>query len=164
MGFIDASRKVADKALSNGRSLFICTGGEEESKKTKVGVDAVVLKNRKGFIRLAIKHNCSVVPVFGVGVSDLYKTYDLGSLKLRQRLQKYTGIAIPFFHGVWGSPTPYKVPINILIGEPIEMPKVVLDSKGSVDEKIVDEYHAKYIEALKKLYAENVEGRELVIY
>ena len=31
MGYIDADRKVASKALAKGRSLFICVGGEDES-------------------------------------------------------------------------------------------------------------------------------------
>jgi len=42
------------------------------------------------------------VPVFAVGVSDLYKTYDLGTLSLRRKLQKSTGIALPVFHGLYG--------------------------------------------------------------
>jgi 2-acylglycerol O-acyltransferase 2 len=53
MGYIDASRSVAERAMKEGRSLFICTGGEEESMLSEVGVDKVVLMKRKGFVRLA---------------------------------------------------------------------------------------------------------------
>ena len=69
MGYVDASRSVANKALLNGRNLFVCTGGEEESMRTVVGKDVVVLKKRKGFVRLAVSHGASLVPVFGVGLS-----------------------------------------------------------------------------------------------
>jgi len=47
MGYVDASRPVAEKVLQNGRNLFVCTGGEEESMRTVVGKDVVVLNKRK---------------------------------------------------------------------------------------------------------------------
>ena len=73
MGYVDASRPVANKVLESGRSLFVCTGGEEESMVTSMGTDIVVLKKRKGFVRLALAHGAALVPVFGVGNSDTYK-------------------------------------------------------------------------------------------
>jgi hypothetical protein len=40
------------------------------------------------------------------------------------------------------------------IGEGVETPAVAEEQRGRVvDEKVVDEYHQKYIEAVKKLYA-----------
>jgi len=75
MGYVDASRKCATKQMEAGRNLFICTGGEEESMRTVMGGDVVVLKKRKGFVRLAVKHGADLVPVFGLGLSDLYTTY-----------------------------------------------------------------------------------------
>ena len=101
MGYIDAGRKYATNALDAGRSLFICTGGEDEAMRSCQGEDILVLK-RKGFIRLALSYGCALVPVFGIGVSDLYKTYDLGTLNLRRKLQKSTGVALPIFHGIFG--------------------------------------------------------------
>ena len=57
---------------------------------------------------------------------------------------------------------PYKVPIKVLVGEGIDTPPV--EKKGlKVDDKLVDEYHSKYIVALRKLYAENVKDRVLEI-
>ena len=103
MGYIDAGRENAANALDAGRSLFICTGGEDEAMRSRQGEDTVVLLNRKGFVRLALSYGCALVPVFGVGVNDLYKTYDLGTLRMRQKLQKSTGVALPIFHGVFGT-------------------------------------------------------------
>ena len=160
MGYVDASKNVAKKALAKGRSLFICTGGEAESMLTSPGKEQVVLKDRKGFVKLALSYGCSLVPVYGVGVSDLYTTYDLGTLKLRKSLQKKTGIALPFFHGWFGTPMPYRVPVRVLIGEPIDTPAVVEKGK-EVDEDLLNEYHRKYIDALNKLYIQHVSGRHL---
>ena len=165
MGYVDASRHVADKVLRNGRSLFVCTGGEEESMRTVVGQDLVVLKKRKGFVRLAVSHGASLVPVFGIGISDLYSTYDLGTLGFRMWLQKKTGIALPIFHGKWLSPLPYKRPLRVLVGEPIPIkPEHQPKTKGArPDNEIVEIYHKKYIEALKDLHKQEGEGRKLEI-
>jgi hypothetical protein len=72
MGYVDASRSVASQVLEEGRSLYVCTGGEEESMYTTPGKDTVVLKRRKGFVRLALSYGADLVPVFGVGNNDLY--------------------------------------------------------------------------------------------
>lgn len=163
MGYVDARKSVAEKVLSDNLSLFICIGGEEEVMLTNPGCDTVVLLKRKGFIKLALSYGCTLVPVFGVGVSDTFLTYDLGTLKFRKWFQKATGIALPIFHGVFGTPLAYKVPLRILIGEGIDTPPVPV--KGvAVDDALVEEYHAKYVKALMKLYKDNVdEERTLVV-
>jgi hypothetical protein len=160
-GYIDASRDVASQALEHGRSLFVCTGGEEEAMRTTKGEDVVVLWKRKGFVRLALSHGAELVPVFGVGNSDLYHTY---SFLLPQRLwiQKNLGIALPLFHGRFFSSLPYRVPGSILIGQPIPTPIPKIKG-GRPDEKLVDEYHAKYIAALRALHAKHVHDRVLKI-
>ena len=76
---------------------MVCTGGEEESMYTELGRDSVVLSKTKGFVRLALSHGASLVPVFGVGNTDCYKTYGL-LFGARLWLQRNTGIALPIFH------------------------------------------------------------------
>lgn len=123
MGYVDASRSVANEVLACGRSVFVCTGGEAESMLTTVGEDIVVLKRRKGFVRLALAHGADLVPVFGVGNTDLYKTYAfLGGF--RRWLQKNFGVALPIFHGRFLSPLPFKRPVRVLVGEPIRTPEL----------------------------------------
>lgn len=163
-GYIDAGRRYAQKALENKRNLFVCTGGEEESMLTELGRDVVVLNKRKGFVRLAVSYGACLVPVFGAGISDLYTTYGLG-LGLRMWIQKKTGVALPFFHGRWFSPLPYQLPIDILIGEPIEIAKEHMPKEkgGKPEEKWVDFYHHKYIEALKDLHKREGGGRVLIV-
>jgi hypothetical protein len=73
MGYVDASRPIANQVLAENRSVFVCTGGEEESMMTTMAEDIVVLKKRKGFVRLALAHGAALVPVFGVGNNDVYK-------------------------------------------------------------------------------------------
>ena len=128
---------------------------------TTKGRDIVVLKKRRGFIRLALSYGVDIVPVFGVGNSDTYTTYGFMA-KQRQWLQKRFGVALPIFHGRYFTPLPYKVPIKTLIGEPIPTPKPKVKGEKPSDE-LVDKYHAMYIDALKKLHAEHVHDRVLQI-
>ena len=151
MGYVDASRKIASQVLDCGRSIYVCIGGEEESMLSKRGHDIVVLKKRKGFIRLALSYGVDIVPVYGIGNVDIFQTHDfLGSF--RRWLQKTTSIALPIFHGRYGiTPLPYKTPINVLIGKPIPTPKPTI--KGTKpNEDLVNEYHEKYIQALQELH------------
>jgi hypothetical protein len=102
-----------------------------------------------------------LVPVFGVGNTDTYKTYAFG-LKYRLWLQKKFGIALPIFHGRWFTPLQYPVSMKILIGKPIQTPKPqIMGAKP--DDRLVDEYHAKYVEALKEMHAKHVHDRTLIV-
>ena len=160
-GYKPASRKIASRAMEMGQSIVVCTGGEEESMLTIPGRDIVVLKNTKGFVRLALSHGASLVSVFGAGNTDCYKTYGF-MMGARMWLQRNAGIALPIFHGRFFTPLPYKVPINCLIGEPIPTPVPKVPG-AKPDDKLVDEYHVKYIEQLKALHKKHVKDRVLEI-
>ena len=49
--------------------------------------------------------------------------------------------------GLFGTPWPKKVPVDIVVGEPIDVPVNL-----SYTEEQVDLIHSTYIEALEKLY------------
>lgn len=153
MGYRDASRKVCQRVLETGSSLYICTGGEAESLATTNGEDAVVLEGRYGFVRLALSYGCPLIPVFGVGNNELYTTYQ-PFREFRRHLAKSFHVALPIFHGRWFSPLPYRRPLKVLIGSPIEVPQPTDRGARPSDEK-VKEYHAKYVAALSELYAKH---------
>lgn len=161
-GYLDASRSVASEALAAGQSIYLCVGGEEESLLTTPGKDIYVLKERKGFIRLALSYGASLVPVLGLGTNEAYTTYNV-LYPARKLIQKRFGIALPIFHGRWFTPLPHKVPIKIVIGEPIPTPKPgVVGEKPS--EELVNEFHAKYIDAVRTLHRKHAaKDAELII-
>jgi len=159
--YIDASRSVAEAALKANRSLFVCTGSGEESLLTKRGEDVLVLSRRKGFVRLALAYGCDIVPIFGIGNSDLFEVYQIG-LRFRMWLQRAFHISIPIFHGRYLTPLPYHVPVRVLIGEPLSVPKPkVIGEKP--DDALVESYLKKYIERVKDLHKEHTTGRKLTI-
>lgn len=160
-GYVDARRQVAAAALAAGQSIHVCTGGEEESLWTKNGEDVVVLNKRKGFVRLALSYGADLVPVFGAGINDTFVTYSL-FMGVRRWILKVFNIALPIFHGRYLTPLPCKTPIRVLIGEPIRTPVPAVRG-AKPDEALVDEYHQKYIAAVKALHAKHVEDRTLRI-
>ena len=60
---IDASKKVAARALSKGLSLAVIPGGEAEQMRTQTAVEEVYLAKRAGFVKLAMQHGAALVPV-----------------------------------------------------------------------------------------------------
>lgn len=118
-GCVDARRKVADNVLKKGYSIVVLPGGEAEQIRTVYQQEAVWLKNRKGFIKLAMRHSIPVVPCYAFGTTDCYKTSDW-LFQARLALQKSTGICIPFATGKWGSifcPLPSKS--TLVFGDPL---------------------------------------------
>ncbi|CAF5012509.1 unnamed protein product, partial [Rotaria socialis] len=118
----------------------------------------LTLKNRKGFVKIALVNGASLVPVFSFGENDLFKQIanPRGS-KLRSlqvMLQKKMGYALPLFYGRgifqyrFGL-LPNRHPIDTYVGEPIEVPRLVPEQ---ITSEIIDKYHMKYMNALMRLF------------
>jgi hypothetical protein len=101
------------KVLESGSSLAIIVGGSEEMMQSQPHTDILVLKKRKGFIRLALQNGADLVPVYGYGVTDLYYQVHLSCHSIVHHLQmtsfkaarmwllKKTRIAFTFGVGTW---------------------------------------------------------------
>eukprot|EP00123_Amoebidium_parasiticum_P011910 comp20984_c0_seq1/m.28110 comp20984_c0_seq1/g.28110 ORF comp20984_c0_seq1/g.28110 comp20984_c0_seq1/m.28110 type:complete len:354 (-) comp20984_c0_seq1:196-1257(-) len=144
--FRDISREVVDRTLAEGNHIYLVVGGEAEALLTENGREQVVLSNRKGFIRLALKHGSSLVPTYSFGLNDIFTTSSKG-LGWRKWLAKTYRICLCLFWGRWGLPMPYRIPLYLCIGDPIDTPKIEDPS-----EEIVNEYHRRYVEGLQRVF------------
>eukprot|EP01138_Halocafeteria_seosinensis_P007347 gb/GECG01007511.1/.p1 GENE.gb/GECG01007511.1/~~gb/GECG01007511.1/.p1 ORF type:complete len:360 (+),score=37.50 gb/GECG01007511.1/:1-1080(+) len=152
MGYRDCSRHVCERILQEGYSLSIVIGGEEESLQSAPGTDRIVLRKRKGFVKLALKYGAKLVPTYTFGNTDLFQTYGILS-SFRMWLAKNFYICLPIYHGPWFSMFPYQRPLVVAVGRPIDVEKAALNEKGGLlDESLVNKYHERYMEALTKLY------------
>lgn len=162
LGLTSASAKNIKSIINNGdNSVCIVVGGAQESllnamvgDDIKVGVGyqgssdsededvenkdkperqiRLVLKNRKGFVKLALElGNVSLVPIFAFGEADIYKLTlprpgSIGHF-FQQWVKKNFQFTIPFFsaRGVFiydFGMLPYRTPINIVTGRPVYVP------------------------------------------
>ena len=83
-GTVAASPENADEALKSGAALLVYPGGDYEVHRPSWERAKVDFGGRKGFIRLALKHGVSIVPVVSVGGQEtaLFLTRGEGLAKL----------------------------------------------------------------------------------
>ena len=118
----------------------------------------LVLAKRKGFVKIALQHGASLVPVFGFGENELFDQVQnpQGSTlrKIQNRLQQTMGFSMPLFHGRgvfqydYGI-MPIRRPIDVVFGKPIKCPKV---DRGDITSEMLDKYHTMYCEELRALF------------
>lgn len=161
LGISAVTRKNSLKVLERNHSICIVVGGARESLMSSIGSVDLVLKRRKGFIRLALESgNVSLVPVFGFGETDCYNIVHTSensfSHKVQLWMKKNYGFTIPIFYarGLFNYDfgfLPFRTPITVLTGNPIYVEKKI----SNPTPEQVDHYHDLYVEELKKLYYDN---------
>ncbi|CAM9198340.1 unnamed protein product [Ectocarpus sp. 6 AP-2014] len=115
---IDAGRATAQYALGRGHSLFIVVGGEHEQILGEFGKEVVYLKNRMGFVKLALRNAVPLVPAYVFGANDTFRTSNF-LRKTRLAIVKSLRIALPLFWGRFGLPIPREVPVRVVFGAPL---------------------------------------------
>ena len=151
------SPKNKDGNTSN--AVVIVVGGAQEALYMRPGDYKIVLKKRKGFVKLALKNGASLVPMFSFGELDLFdQPPNHPGTKLRrwqEFVKSVTGIAPTkfigrgFFQYSYGG-IPRRKPLNLVIGAPIDVPKTEEPSN-----ELVDEYHKKFMDGLINLFETN---------
>eukprot|EP01090_Pellita_catalonica_P014773 TRINITY_DN3843_c0_g1_i1.p1 TRINITY_DN3843_c0_g1~~TRINITY_DN3843_c0_g1_i1.p1 ORF type:complete len:336 (-),score=23.65 TRINITY_DN3843_c0_g1_i1:705-1712(-) len=157
-GMVSVSFKscVYNLTRKAGASMMIVVGGAKESLEARPGKSVLTLKNRKGFVRVALTAGANLVPVFSFGENDLWDQVDNppGS-KLRKwqdKFQEKVGFAVPLIQGRgifnydFGI-LPHRRKVTSVVGSPLKLPKI---EKPTNDD--INEWHAKYVEALTELY------------
>lgn len=141
-----------------GRAVTIVVGGARESLEARPGRMRLVLQERKGFIKLAVRTGADLVPALAFGENDLYDQMNprahpwLHSLQMFVlRVWKFT---LPFLHGrgIFNYDVglmPYRRPLHIVVGAPV---KVEQATGGVVDPAEVDRLHGLYVDELQRIW------------
>uniref|UniRef100_A0A7N8YRW6 Acyltransferase n=2 Tax=Mastacembelus armatus TaxID=205130 RepID=A0A7N8YRW6_9TELE len=142
-----------------GNVAVIAVGGAPEALDARPGALTLQVRNRKGFIKLALKHGAQLVPVFSFGENELFDQMENPSgsslRKLQNRLQSIMGIAMPLFHarGVFQYSfglIPYRTSIHTIVGKPISV--VQTPSPSSED---IESLHKVYLQSLMDLFEQH---------
>jgi len=161
------------KRLEKGQSLTMVPGGVQEvifmmkermkrrkqlKTKKKISDDAnedgedivLFLKNRKGFVKLALEYGVSIVPVFGFHIDESFGFFIPPDGPIVRQMARSLGLLPVFYWGRWGIPfgIPRSKRVNVVIGKPIAIPKM----GNNVTDSAVDTYHQLYLEELEKLF------------
>lgn len=167
MGLASVSRESCENLLTKGgldgegtgRAITIVIGGARESLSAQPHSMRLILKRRKGFIKLAIRTGADLVPVLAFGENDLYEQVRSDQHPLIHKVQmlvKHTmGFTIPLFHarGIFNYDVglmPYRCPLNIVVGRPIRV--VREQDRDKVNDDYINELHSRYIQELVRLW------------
>lgn len=151
-GCIDASRRVAERALDNGRTVLLLPGGEREQLLSVKGRERVYLTKRMGFVKLALRKRVPVVPLYAFGTNDLYDVSNV-LYDLRHRLMVNFGVCIMLQTGVWGTGLPYAVKNTLVMGKPLTFSPC--KTAGVPTDEEVAAAHASFCAALVTLFDEH---------
>ncbi|XP_061659002.1 2-acylglycerol O-acyltransferase 3b isoform X2 [Syngnathoides biaculeatus] len=137
-----------------GNAVVIVIGGAAESLASRPGVQTVVVKQRKGFVRLALEFGADLVPVYSFGETELFRQVAFSEGSLARRLQdlfrKVSGFAPCLFIGHRWALLPSRTPVTTVVGRPIPVPQRV----APTDEE-VERYHQLYVDGLSNLFHEH---------
>ncbi|KXN66479.1 diacylglycerol acyltransferase, partial [Conidiobolus coronatus NRRL 28638] len=139
-----------------GNSVGISVGGGAEMMLAVPNTAKLVIKNRFGFVKIALETGSDLVPVYAFGENEVYNQDPVDqksfNFRIRRWLYKKTNFFLPSISGRGIFPNtkgifPNNVPIRIVVGKPINVEKV----DNPTDEQI-KELHSKYCGELEALY------------
>ncbi|KAL1768307.1 2-acylglycerol O-acyltransferase 3 [Sigmodon hispidus] len=165
LGMCPVSRQSLDFILSQpqlGQAVVILVGGAHEALYSIPGEHYVILKARKGFVRLALRHGASLVPIYSFGENDIYRikffaenSWQYWCQVTIKRLVKFSPCIFwgrgLFSANTWGM-VPFAKPITTVVGRPIPVPRCLNPTEDQVDH-----YHQLYMKALEQLFEDHKE-------
>lgn len=153
IGTRPASRQVMHKQLAEGGTVVLIPGGVQECSFMEPGKEVAFLRSRKGFVRIALQHGAPLVPVFSFGQTNMYKWVRFGppflSSATMHKISRTIGFLPMWVYGKWGTLLTFEVPVHMVIGKAIEVPKVENPSQEQIDV-----YLQRFINALDRLFHE----------
>uniref|UniRef100_F1L9C7 Acyltransferase n=1 Tax=Ascaris suum TaxID=6253 RepID=F1L9C7_ASCSU len=156
-GLVNCSREslhyLLDESRNKGNIVVLVVGGAEEALEARPGHNVLTLRHRKGFIKVALQTGAQLVPMYSFGENNLFyqaRNPKGSSLRKAQNFfKKMTGVSPALYYGsffFW----PRKVPIDTVIGKPIDVKRIANPS-----EEQINELHRKYISRLIDLFESN---------
>eukprot|EP00966_Prymnesium_polylepis_P129819 3002085-Prymnesium_polylepis.1 len=121
VGVRDANSATVDAAVTSGRSVVLNPGGVWEQVNTSHEREALYVQPSLGFIRLALRHGTPLLPMYGFGETQLWRTHG-AFLKHRQWAAEHLRVGLPLVSGRLGTILPLALPYGhtLVVGKPID--------------------------------------------
>ena len=146
MGLVSCEKESAIRFMNEGqgRSIGVMPGGIAEIFLTNDDTEGAFLLKRKGFCKLAIQAGRPLVPCYTFGNTQVFHCLTGSFLR---RLSAILRISVTLFWGRWGLPVPFRKPILLCCGAPIDV--VQCDNPT---QKQIDALHTTFLEAMQELF------------
>ncbi|KAL7445665.1 hypothetical protein ACHAXM_010001 [Skeletonema potamos] len=160
-GSLPVDKETFLSRLEAGKSLAFVPGGVKEvllklDPLHKPRDLVLYLRNRKGFIKLALQTGSPIVPVFCFHLDGSYRICWLPRGKLMEAFARWAGCFPLLYWGRWnilqGIPRPNQ--LTVVIGRPIHVPK----ERFHVSGENVDKYHGIFLKELEGLFERHKEA------
>mmetsp|Transcript_29629 Transcript_29629/g.80067 ORF Transcript_29629/g.80067 Transcript_29629/m.80067 type:complete len:332 (-) Transcript_29629:109-1104(-) len=152
-GAVDAGRPTVERILKAGFNAVLYPGALDETNS--VGrPDEVSLRTRTGFIRIAVQHGTSVLPMFCFGELDIVTPVQVLPASAASFLQRTLRVSSTVFLGRWGLPLPTRTPLNMVVGRPVATRKCEVGAELDAE---VERVHAAYKDELRRMFEDNKE-------
>lgn len=152
---VDASRSSVDQALAEGSRIGVAPGGIAEMfegyPKAGTHPDDEYAIIRKGIMRLAIKHNVPIIPIYCFGSTKLLRRLQLPDFVERVSLLLRASFVI--FFGKLGLPIPFRQKLLYILGQPVFPPG---GSDSNSDQ--VDQMHGQLCDELRRIFDRHKEA------
>jgi 2-acylglycerol O-acyltransferase 2 len=166
MGMASVSKESIRNTLTHGgpkndgtgRAVTIVIGGARESLTAQPGTLRLILKGRKGFVKMALRTGADLVPVLAFGENDLYDQLSPETHPMVHKFQMFVLKVFKFtLPAVYGRGIlnydvglmPYRREVNIVVGKPIRIDSAPCEQPPQED---VDRYHELYVEEIEKIW------------
>ena len=154
IGAEDAYRTVARKLLDDGNQLGISTGGVAEVFETNAQDECIVLKERVGLIKLAIRTGADLVPCYVFGNTKIMGCWAgegvfPGLRSILEPISRKLGLATVVIIGRFGLPIPRRVPIFAVGGTPIPTKHIQCEDPSP---ELVKETQDKLLKAMEEVF------------
>eukprot|EP01066_Platyproteum_vivax_P010223 Platyproteum_vivax@DN4553_c0_g1_i1.p2 len=147
---VAATKRDMVAALQEGISLVFIPGGVSEMfARLKTQEECLCLKNRKGFIKVAMQTESPIVPVYAFGQADTYHPMFLTSWL--QPIANKLRMALPPFWGRFSLPVPFRLPLLYIVGRPVSTAGGMM-ADGSVNPAAVSRIQSVLMKEFERLF------------
>jgi diacylglycerol O-acyltransferase 2, plant len=154
IGVVDANRLTAQRVLEKPSCLGISTGGVAEIFETNNDDEVILLKERVGLIKLAIRTGADLTPCYIFGNTDILSCWTgegiPGAKDVLSRLSRKLGFGLVLIFGRFGLPIPRRVPLLGVCGKAIRTDHMKCDEPTN---KQVEEIQRQLIKDMEGVFA-----------